>query len=87
MCKIENCISHYFYVSNGVRQGGTLSPKLYSVYVADRSDYLVKRQIKCHMDSLCVNHFMYGDAICLMAPSPADLQKLINNDNELILLT
>ena len=34
-------MSDYFYVSNGVRQGGILSPKLYSVYVDDLSDYLV----------------------------------------------
>ena len=72
------CISRYFYVSNEVRQGGNLSPKLYSVYVDDLSDYLVKSQIGCHIDSLCVNHVMYADDICLMAPSPAALQKLIN---------
>ena len=79
MCvKWGSCISRYFYVSNGVRQGGILSPKLYSVYVDDLSDYLVKSQIGCHIDSLCVNHVMYADDICLMAPSPAALQKLIN---------
>ena len=80
MCvKWGSCISRYFYVSNGVRQGGILSPKLYSVYIDDLSDYLVKSQIGCHIDSLCVNHVMYADDICLMAPSPAALQKLINN--------
>ena len=79
MCvKWGSCMSHYFYVSNGVRQGGILLPKLYSVYVDDLSDYLVKSQIGCHIDSLCVNHVMYDDDICLMAPSPAALQKLIN---------
>ena len=51
---------------------------MYSVYVDDRSDYLVKSQIGCHIDSLCVSHVMYADDICLMAPSPAALQKLIN---------
>ena len=79
MCvKWGNCMSDYFYVSNGVRQGGILSPKLYSVYVDDLSDYLVKSQIGCHIDNVCVNHVMYADDICLMAPSPAALQKLIN---------
>ena len=79
MCvKWGNCMSDYFYVSNGVRQGGILSPKLYSVYVDDLSDYLVKSQIGCQIDNVCVNHVMYADDICLMAPSPAALQKLIN---------
>ena len=79
MCvKWGNCMSDYFHVSNGVRQGGILSPKLYSVYVDDLSDYLVKSQIGCQIDYVCVNHVMYADDICLMAPSPAALQKLIN---------
>ena len=74
MCvKWGNCMSDYFYVSNGVRQGRILSPKLYSVYVDDLSDYLVKCQIGCQIDNVCVNHVMYADDICLMAPSPAAL--------------
>ena len=79
MCvECGNCMPDYFYVSNGVRQGGILSPKLYSVYVDDLSDYLVKSQIGCPIDNVCtVNHVMYADDICLMAPSPAALQKLI----------
>ena len=51
---------------------------MYSVYVDDLSDYLVKSQIGCDIDSLYVNHVMYADDICLMAPNPAALQKLIN---------
>ena len=71
-------MSDHFYVYNGVRQGGILSPKLHSVYVDDLSDYLVKSQIGCQKDNVCVNHVMYADDISLMAPSPAALQKLIN---------
>ena len=76
--KWGNCMSDCFYVSNGVRQGGILSLKLYSVYVDDLSDYLVMSQIGCHIDNVCVNHVMYADDICLMAPSPTALQKLIH---------
>ena len=81
MCvKWGNCMSDYFYVSNGVRQGGILSPKLYSVFVDDFSDYLVKSQIRCHIDNVCVNHVLviYADDIYSMTPSLAALQKLIN---------
>ena len=42
------------------------------------ADYFVKSQIRCQIDNVCVNHVMYADDICLMAPSPAALQKLIN---------
>ena len=40
--KWGRCISDYFSISNGVRQGGILSPKLFSVYVDDLSDKLVE---------------------------------------------
>ena len=53
------------------------SPKLYSVYADDLSDYLVKHQNGCHIDSLCVNRVMYANDIRLMAQIPAVLQKLI----------
>ena len=41
------------------------------VYVDKLSDYLVKSQIGCQIDGLCVNHVMYVDDICLMAPHQA----------------
>ena len=71
-------MSDYFYVSNGVGQGEILSPKLHFAYVDDLSDYLVKSQIGCQIGNVCVKHVMYADDICLMAPSTAALQKLIN---------
>ena len=77
--KWGNCMSDYFYISNVVRQGGILSPKLYSVCIDDFSEYLVKsRQIGCHIDNVCVNHVVHVNDICLMASSRAALQKLIN---------
>ena len=72
--KWGRCIFDYFSISNGVRQGRILSPKLFPVYVEDLSDKLVV----CSLDNLCMNHVMYSDDICLMAPSPAALQELIN---------
>ena len=71
-CFLDACIS------NGVRHGGILSSKQFSVSVDDLSDKLVKRKIGCHIDNLCMNHVMYADDICLMAPSPASLQELID---------
>ena len=34
--------------------GGILSPKLYSVYIDDLFDYLLKCQIACQVDNVCV---------------------------------
>ena len=71
-------MSDYFCISNGVRQGRILSPKLFSVYVDDLPDKLIKSKVGCYIDNLCMNHVMYADDICLMAPSPASLQELID---------
>ena len=45
------------------------------VYVDDLSDKLVKGKVQCSIDNLCMNHVMYADDICLMAPSPAALRE------------
>ena len=76
--KWGRCISDYFSISNGVRQGGILSPKLFSVFVDDLYDKLVESKVGCPIDNLCMNRVMYADDISLMAPSPAALQELIN---------
>ena len=67
-----------FSISNGVRQGGILSPKLFLVYIDDLSDKLVKCKVRCYIDNLCMNHVIYADNICLIAPSPAALQELMD---------
>ena len=77
--KWGRCIADYFSISNDGRKGGILSPKLFSIYVDDLSDKLVESKVGCSIDNyLCMNHVMYADDICLMAPSPATLQELIN---------
>ena len=76
--KWGRCISAFFSIPNGVRQCGILSPKLFSVYIDDLSDKLVKCKVGCYINNLCKNHVMYADDICLMAPSPAALQELID---------
>ena len=72
------CLTTLVLISSGVRQGGILSPKIFSVYVDDLSDKLIKCKNGCHIDNLCMNHVMYADAICLMVPSPTFLQELID---------
>ena len=65
--------SAYFNVSNGVRQGGILSPKLFAIYDDDLSHALTLCKSGCYIDDQCMNHVMYADDICLMAPSAIGL--------------
>ena len=67
-----------FYVSNGVRQGGILSPYLFIVYIDELSNMLNSAGIGCLIHNCCTNHVFYADDICVIAPSPSGLQGLLN---------
>ena len=60
--------SEFFGVSNGVRQGGVLSPYLYALYLNDLSTNLNAIKSGCVGGNALVNHLFFAD-ICLLSPS------------------
>ena len=74
-CEIK---SHPFHVTNGVRQGGVLSPYLYNIFMDDLSTTLNESKIGCVINNIYINHLCYADDTVLIAPSPTGLQHLIN---------
>ena len=54
-------ISSGFGVSNGVRQGGILSPYLFCVYMDDLSNKLNDIKVGCTIGATLINHLMYAD--------------------------
>lgn len=75
--KWGNVYSDFFQVSNGVRQGGILSPYLFNVYVDDLSCLLKQCNIGCSLSGERLNHLMYADDLAVIAPSISGLQELI----------
>jgi hypothetical protein len=73
-----NQSSKPFNVSNGVRQGGILSPTLFNIYMDDLSKKLAHLGVGCKINNVSVNHLFYADDTVLMAPSPTALQRLIS---------
>ena len=55
----SNTLSPSFKVSNGVKQGGVLSPRLFSVYIDDLSKALSKANIGCHFEGIKLNCAKY----------------------------
>lgn len=76
--KWGNALSEYFNVTNGVRQGGILSPHLFNTYIDDLSYALTKSQVGCFINTVCVNHIVYADDTVIIAPTPDSLQILLN---------
>jgi len=79
------CLSVPFTCSNGVRQGGILSPLFFNVYVDELSMHLNNLKTGCNINNIYLNHFMYADDTVLVAPSPVALQKLINCCSQFVL--
>ena len=76
--KWGNTLSAPFTVSNGVRQGGLLSPALFNLYMDNLSVQLSKCRTGCLMGNTIVNHFMYADDLAIISPSSAGFQQLLN---------
>ena len=80
--KWKSFISPGFYVTNGVKQGGILSPYLFNIYTDDQSKALSSSLVGCNLNGIFVNHVIYADDITLIAPCASALQKLINICNQ-----
>ena len=70
--------SSLFTVSNGVRQGGVLSPYLFAVYLDELSIQLGSVRVGCTVENMVVNHLKFADDICVFSPSISGLQCLLN---------
>ena len=88
--KWSNIYSAPFNSSNGLRQGGILSPIYFNVFIDDLSIRLSKSGVGCYVNNTCFNHLFYADDSVLLAPSPSALQTLISicelyaKENELV---
>ena len=70
--------SELFHVSNGVRQGGVLSPYLFAVYLDDLSNELNNIKAGCYIREVLLNHLMFADDICVLCPSVRWLQRILD---------
>ena len=75
--KWGNAISESFKVTNGIRQGGLLSPFLFNLYMDQLSVNLNNSKVGCTIYNLLICHLCYADDMVLIAPSLFALKSLI----------
>ena len=75
--KWNNTVSDEFPLNNGVKQGGVISPLLFSLYLDPLLRHLEDSGKGCFMGNLCANAFAYADDIIILAPTCSSLISLI----------
>ena len=63
---MKNSVSDYFTMSNGVKQGGVLSPVLFSLNLDQLIAQLRHLDMGCYMNGLLTGVFIYADDITLL---------------------
>ena len=65
-------------MSNGVKQGGIVSPMLFNIYMNDLSVLLNNSNIGGKIEGILVNHLSYADDMCLISLSSHGMIQLLN---------
>jgi len=61
--------SESFYVGNDTKQGGVLSPYLFTRYLFKLITEICLSKVECKIGTLPTNIFVYADDIVLLCPS------------------
>ena len=69
--------SDSFQVSNGVKQGGVISPVLFCIYMDDLLGKLEDSGIGCYMGRVFSGAFAYADDLTLLSPSIVALKEML----------
>ena len=75
--KWNNIISSQSHISNGVKQGGCLSPILFSVYMNELIKILRKNIIGCRYGSEYMGVFCYADDLSLLCSSFTGIKEML----------
>ena len=76
--KFNNFVGDSWQIGNGVRQGGILSPLLFSFYVDEIINLLTQLPVGCAIDGYKTNIICFADDMIIMAPSCRGLQILLD---------
>ena len=70
--------SKYISINSGVKQGGTLSPLLYYIYVDELMTILINADLGCNIGGIYYSTIFYADDIVLLGASIMKVQQMLN---------
>ncbi|RMZ99708.1 RNA-directed DNA polymerase from mobile element jockey-like [Brachionus plicatilis] len=70
-------ISSIFKTSIGVKQGGPLSPKLFSIYVEDLINEIMSTELITDIDGIKTGILVYADDLLIMTDSVKKMEKVL----------
>ena len=70
--------SNYFSLSNGVKQGGVLSPVLFTLYIDKLLIKLKLSGVGCFLNNTYIGALSYADDITLLCPSIRGLNEMLS---------
>ncbi|MCG8045103.1 MAG: reverse transcriptase family protein, partial [Candidatus Thiodiazotropha endolucinida] len=75
---INDNLTEWFPVQQGVKQGCGLSPTLFAIYINDLADDI--NELNCGIDvgDTHISSFLYADDIVLLAECAEDMQRMLN---------
>ena len=76
--KWGNKISKPVKLTAGCRQGGILSPYLFTIYVDSVLNRLAISGYGCHVKGVCFNSIMYADDLIILAISMQHIRHLVD---------
>ena len=70
-------VSDYFSISNGVKQGGVISPVMFNLYLDSLLISLKQSGLGCHINETYMGALGYADNITLTCPSLYGLNSML----------
>jgi hypothetical protein len=70
--------STLFRPTDGVRQGGAISPRLFAIYIEELIKNIETKQLGVKLGRISVDLILYADDIVLLSDSKSKIQKMLD---------
>ena len=76
-CMVNGLATQPVFLKRGLRQGCSLSPMLFALYIADIGNDINASELGFNLGNICVSGLLFADDIVLVARSPEGLLQLL----------